>query len=233
MRPPRPRYVNQFLVDRPSPNPLHVNRSLVERPPVLLYLAISYRLDEGRHRNVKIEIMPKSLTKYAPKTMRSKDKPALKKPRLAKSKKPKKPRSPKPRVPQKCELCAFEAPRESILKRHKQAAHGVGVVWNFCEQPNCSKKFKTKGEYKAHLRQAHNIGVVWYYCNVEGCDHKSKTKGHLKDHLRDRHLVNVVWHECPEESKLHTCSPIFYQCTFRLTWSHFYVLHSIRSLLFY
>jgi hypothetical protein len=136
-------------------------------------------------------------------------------------------------VPQKCELCAFEAPRESILKRHKQAAHGVGVVWNFCEQPNCSKKFKTKGEYKAHLRQAHNIGVVWYYCNVEGCDHKSKTKGHLKDHLRDRHLVNVVWHECPEESKLHTCSPIFYQCTFRLTWSHFYVLHSIRSLLFY
>ena len=147
--------------------------------------------------------MPKSLTKYAPKTVRGKDKPTLKKPRVAKLKQPKKPRSPKLSVPQKCELCDFEAPRGSMLKRHKQTSHGLGIVWHFCEQPNCSKKFKSKGEYKAHLRQAHNIGVVWYFCSFEGCGHKSKTKGHLKDHLRDRHLVNVVWHECTEEGKLH------------------------------
>ena len=65
-----------------------------------------------------------------------------------------------------------------------------------CDQPDCDRKFKLKGNLKKHQWQSHDIPSMkshrFYSCDQSDCDHKFKTKGELKSHKWQFHDIPPI-----------------------------------------
>ena len=79
------------------------------------------------------------------------------------------------------------------------------TVWHYCDEENCSHRYKCKGHLKQHKARVHNINVVWHYCDQENCSHRCKSEYELKQHKAFTHNINVVWHYCDEENCSQRC----------------------------
>ena len=94
-----------------------------------------------------------------------------------------------------CNICNKDY---TNLKQHLAHSHNIGVVWFKCEQPKCTKQFKTQGDLNRHLADIHDIGVKWHICDQPKCKSKFKQQGHLNHHLADIHDIGVILHKCPQ-----------------------------------
>ena len=97
-----------------------------------------------------------------------------------------------------CDVCGYETKQTSHLKSHRAFKHNIGVVWRYCDQPDCDFKAKQASSLTQHKANKHGENVVWFCCDQPGCEYKSKTASNLKRHKADRHGENVVWFCCDQ-----------------------------------
>ena len=61
--------------------------------------------------------------------------------------------------------CKYSAKYSTSLKSHLMRQHLIGIIWMYCDQPNCGKKFKTNVELD--LMDFGQYRVVDTLCSTE------------------------------------------------------------------
>ena len=101
------------------------------------------------------------------------------------------PRATSPAVTLTCDQigCPFVCSKNSILKQHRTAAHGLDSASHRCTIPGCDYKAKIGGHLKRHMANLHDVDVVWYSCDQEGCSFKTKEASNLRCHRKRVHQI--------------------------------------------
>ena len=96
--------------------------------------------------------------------------------------------------------CRYTTEDTSNLRQHRQNIHNIGVIWCYCTQPGCNKRFKQKHVLQNHLFSIHNIGKSTrrgtVFCTT--CDRRFQSKYALKEHILINHTPDdeVDWFHC-------------------------------------
>ena len=89
-----------------------------------------------------------------------------------------------------CVICGKRFAFQSRLDQHKLVHQTESALE--CKEPDCSKKFKSIGDYNRHLK-AHQDGG-WYPCDF--CNYKNKDKRNTMSHMRTHTKEDEGRYEC-------------------------------------
>ena len=96
--------------------------------------------------------------------------------------------------------CKYTTEDTSNLRQHRQNIHNIGVIWCYCTQPGCDKRFKQKHVLQNHLFSIHNVGKSTRRGSVSctTCKRKFQSKYALKEHVLINHTPEeeVNWFHC-------------------------------------